>query len=57
MENRKGQRILDWKHEWRCGRPVRLNSRMKRENTKHEHIALDLDKMLDELLSSACKAW
>lgn len=30
----KGQRLWKDKHEWSCGRPVRLNSRMKRASNK-----------------------
>lgn len=26
--------ILSSKHEWKCGRPMRLNSRMKRASNK-----------------------
>ena len=49
MMNRKRQRILDIRHEWRCGRPVRLNSRMKRESNRS--LTETTSVLLDSLLS------
>ena len=39
--NMTRQRILSPKHEWKCGRPMRLNSRMKRASNKQCVDTLD----------------